>query len=147
MNFILPILAVLSAGMFLYFSVRECAEPVLVAVLGASTCLILVAFMIVHRGTVTGQRGDSVGKSNNGAVSEALIKEDRKFLDDLFQEQNQEKQGQTSPVVTPGQSLAKGQSDSIPVPRAELIVNTAEVKRAQLVVNGRIVERAELVRP
>ena len=147
MNFILPILAVLSAGMFLYFSVRACAEPVLVAVLGASTRLILVAFMIVHRGTVTGQRGNSVGNSNNGAVPEAVSKEDRKFLDDLFQQQNQDNQGQTNPVVTPGQTLAKAESDLNPVPRAELIVNTSEVKRAQLVVNGRIVERAELVRP
>ena len=84
MNFILPILAVLSAGMFLYFSVRACAEPVLVAVLRASICLILVAFMIVHRGTVTGQRENSVGNSNNGAMPEAFTKEDRKFLDDLL---------------------------------------------------------------
>ena len=146
MNFILPILAVLSAGMFLYFSVRACAEPVLVAVLGASTCLILVAFMIFHRGTMTGQRG-SVGNSNNGAVPEVVSKEDRKFLDDLFQQQNEDNQGQTNPVVTPGQTLAKAESDLNPVPRAELIVNTSEVKRAQLVVNGRIVERAEIVRP
>ena len=137
MNFILPILAVLSAGTFLYFSVRGYGKSVLVPVLGASICLVLVSFMIAP---ITAHRDNS----NNGAVPEALSKEDRKFLDDLLRQQNE---GQTSPVTTPGQSLAKGESDSTPVPRAELIVNTSEVKRAQLVVNGRIVERAELVRP
>jgi hypothetical protein len=67
-------------------------------------------------------------------IPQDISKEDHNFLDDLFQEQNLDNQRETV------------QSDSKPVPRAELIVNTSEVKRAQLVVNGRVVERAELVR-
>jgi hypothetical protein len=44
------------------------------------------------------------------------------------------------------QNAAEAESNSAPVPRAELVVNTSKVKRAQLVVKGRMVERAELVR-
>jgi hypothetical protein len=77
---------------------------------------------------------DRSGKTQISATYPRLSKEDHKFLDDLFQEQNLENQRATA------------QSDSKPVPRAQLIVNTSEVKRAQLVVNNRVVERAELVR-
>ena len=38
-----------------------------------------------------------------------------------------------------GLHRAKAESDSKPVPRAELIVNISEVKRAQLVVNSPVV--------
>ena len=48
--------------------------------------------------------------------------------------------------IKPGQSVAKAESDAKPIPRAELVVNTSEVRRAQLVVNSRVVERAEPVR-
>jgi hypothetical protein len=77
---------------------------------------------------VTAQLGNPAGASNICEVPQAISKEDHKLLDDLFQQQNQV-------------------SDSKPVPRAELIVNTSQVKRAQLVVNSRAVERAEQVRP
>ena len=103
-------------------------KPVLVVVLGAGICLALVTLVVVHKADVTAPRGNPAGASNICDVPHAITKEDHKFLDDLVQQQNQE-------------------SDSKPVPRAELIVNTSEVKRAQLVVNGRVVERAELVRP
>jgi hypothetical protein len=77
------------------------------------------------------QKGNSLGTFNNRAVPDTVVKEDRKFLNDLIQQQNQD----------------KAESDSKPAPRAELVVNTSEVRRAQLVVNGRVVERGEIVRP
>ena len=81
------------------------------------------------------QWGNSADTLNFCDKPQDISKEDHKFLDDLFQEQNLDNQREMV------------QSDSKPVPRAELIVNTSEVKRAQLVVNSRVVERAELVRP
>ena len=106
-------------------------KPVLVVVVGACMCLALVTLVVVHKGDVTAQRGNPAGASNICEVPQAISKEDHKLLDDLFQQQTQENQV----------------SDSKPVPRAELIVNTSQVKRAQLVVNSRAVERAEQVRP
>jgi hypothetical protein len=103
-------------------------KPVLVVVVGACMCLALVTLVIVHKGDVTAQRGNPAGTTSIRDVPQAISKEDHQFLNDLFQQQSQE-------------------SDSKPVPKAELIVNTSQVKRAQLVVNGRVVERAELVRP
>jgi hypothetical protein len=107
---------------------KRMGKPVLVVVLGACICLALVTLIVVHKGDVTAQRGNPAGASNICEVPQAISKEDHKLLDDLFQQQNQV-------------------SDSKPVPRAELIVNTSQVKRAQLVVNSRAVERAEQVRP
>ena len=63
-----------------------------------------------------------------------MSKEDHKFLDELFQQQNQDNERETNPVAKSGQNVVKAESDSKPVPRAELIVNTSEVKRARLVV-------------
>lgn len=108
-------------------------KPVLVVVVGACMCLALVTLVIVHKGDVTAQRGNPAGTASICDVPQAISKEDHQFLNDLFQQQSQEQQNQ--------------ESDSKPVPKAELIVNTSQVKRAQLVVNGRVVERAELVRP
>ena len=118
--------------------VKIWAKPVLVVVFGACICLAFVTFIIVEKGAVIAQRGNSADTLNFCDIPQDIqdiSKEDHKFLDDLFQEQNLDNQRETV------------QSDSKPVPRAELIVNTSEVKRAQLVVNNRVVERAELVRP
>jgi hypothetical protein len=111
--------------------VKIWTKPVLVVVFGACICLAFVTLIIVQQGAVITQRGNTL---NFCDIPQAVSKEDHKFLDDLIQEQDLDNQRATT------------QSDSKPVPRAELIVNTSEVKRAQLVVNYRVVERAELVR-
>jgi hypothetical protein len=116
------------AGYFIGWDIRcilmkVWAKPVLI-VLGACLCLAFVALIVGYKGEVTA-RGRSPASANICDVPQALSKEDHKFLDDLFPQQTR-------------------QSD--PVPRAELIVNTSEVRRAQLVVNRRVVERGELVR-
>ncbi len=126
--------------------VRVWVKPVLVVNLGACICLALVTLIIAHKGDVIAQRGHSAGNLNFCDVPQAITTEDQKFLDAVFQQQNQDDQRQTSPVAKSGQTGAKAESDSKPVPKAELIVNTSEVKRAQLVVNSRVVERAEQVR-
>ena len=126
--------------------VKVWAKPVLVVVLGTCICLAFVALIIVHKGEVLARRGNFAGSLNYCEVPQVISKEDHKFLDDLFQQAIQDNQRQTNPVANPG-DVAEAESDSKPVPRAELIVNTSEVKRAQLVVNSRMVQRAELVRP
>ena len=75
-----------------------------------------------------------------------MIEEDQKFLNDLFRQQEQNDQREENLEIKPGQSVARTESEAKPVPRAELVVNTSEVRRAQLVVNSRVVERAELIR-
>jgi phosphoribosylformylglycinamidine (FGAM) synthase-like amidotransferase family enzyme len=125
MHFILPTLAALGAATLVCFLVRARGKPVLVVILGVGLCLVLVSLMIIPGGTMIAQKGNSVGAFNNRNVPDTVVKEDRKFLNDLIQQQDQNK----------------------PAPRAELVVNTSEVRRAQLVVNGRVVERGETVRP
>jgi hypothetical protein len=92
--------------------------------------------MIFRRGELIAQRENSLGVLGYRGVPEAVREQDRRFLDDLCQKQNQDLSG-----------FAKAQHDSNPVPRAKLIVNSSKVKRAQLVVNNAIVKRAELVQP
>lgn len=75
-----------------------------------------------------------------------MSEEDQKFLNDLFRQQEQNDQRKENLEIKPSQSVAATERDAKPVPRAELVVNTSEVRRAQLVVNSRVVERAEPVR-
>ena len=146
MNFMVPTLAAVSAIAVVYLLLRAWAKPVLVLVLGASICLGL-SMMIIPGGMTIAQKFNSIGAFNSSTVPEALIKEDRKFLNDLVHQQSQEDQLRTNPLISSGQDIAKAEGDSKPAPRAELIVNTSQVKRAHLVVNNRVVERAKMVRP
>jgi hypothetical protein len=118
MNFILPTLATLSAIALVCLLVRARGRPVLVVIVGVGLCLALVSLMIIPGGTMIAQKGNPIGAFNNHAVSDTVINQDHKFLNDLIQKQNQD----------------KAESDSKPAPRAELVVNTSEVRRAQLVV-------------
>ena len=119
MNFILPTLATLSALTLVCLLVKARGKPVPVVILGVSLCLILVSSMIIPGAMMIAQNRNSIGALNNRAVSDKVINEDHKFLNDMIQKQNQE----------------KAETDSKPAPRAELVVNTSEVRRAQLVVN------------
>ena len=117
----------------MYILVKARAKPVFVVVLGACICLAFVALIIVHKGEGIAQRGNSAGTLNYCDIPKAISKEDHKFLDDLLQQQNQANQQRTNPIAKPGQNVGEADRDPKPVPRAELIVNTSEVKRAQLV--------------
>jgi hypothetical protein len=145
MNTIFPTMAILSAGALMYVLAKAREKPVLLVVLAACIGLAFVTLLIIHKGDVIAQRGNSASPLNYRDVPQSISKEDHHFLDDLFQQQ-EDNQAQTNSVAILGQNVAKSDGDSKQVPRAELIVNTSEVKRAQLVVNSRMVERAELVR-
>jgi len=93
---------------------------------------------------VISQRENSVGTVYYCRVPRAVSEEDQKFLNDLFEQQNQADKRKAN--LSLGQNVASAESDLRAVPRGELIVNTSEVRRAQLVVNSRVVERAELIR-
>jgi len=127
--------------------VKARLKHVLVAVSGACILLAFGTLAFVRKREEITQRGSSVGTLNYRNVPQAIGKEDRKFLDDFFQKQGEDNRRPTNPEGKPGQNFAKAEDDSNPAPRAELIVNTSEVRRAQLVVNSRIVERAEPIRP
>jgi hypothetical protein len=121
-------------------------QPVLVVLLVGCMSLVAVTLVLVYKGDLMTGKWNPVANLDYCGVPQSISEEDHKFLDDLVQQQSQDKRSEPNPVSERRQNLAGADSDSTPVPRAELVVNNSEVKRAQLVVNGRIVERAELVR-
>jgi hypothetical protein len=82
--------------------VKIWAKLVLVVVFGACICLAFVTLFIVQKGAIA-QWGNSADTLNFCDIPQAISKEDHKFLDDLFQEQNLDNQ------------RAIAQSDSKPV--------------------------------
>ena len=121
------------------------AKAVLAVLLGACICLSFVTLIIVHTRDVLAQRGTSAGTLQFCVVPQPISKGDHTFLDDLFEQNKQNNRRQTNSVSQPGQNVAKAEGDLNPAPRAELIVNTSEVKRAQLAVNSRMIKRAEVI--
>ena len=79
-----------------------------------------------------------------------MREEDRKFLDDFVQKQNQDDVLSRNPVSAADQKIAKAgliSSGNEPAPKAELVINSETVKRAELVVRRETNKRVELVRP
>ena len=146
MSIILLSVGLLAAGVLVCILFKACAKPVLGIVLGIFLCLASVTLLFIRKGEAISQRGNSVGTLNNRDVPRLVSEEDQKFLNDLFRQQEQNNQREQILEVKPLQSVASAERDANPVPRAELVVNTSEVRRAQLVVNSRVVERAEPVR-
>jgi hypothetical protein len=71
--------------------------------------------------------------------------EDRVFLDDLVQKQNQEDVRETDPIAIQNVGeVAMNGSRNDPAARAELVVNSQIVKRAELVVHSGTIKRAGL---
>jgi hypothetical protein len=120
-------------------------QPVLVVLLVGCISMVAVTLILVYKGDLITGKWNPVAKLDCG-MPQSISNEDHRFLDDLVQQRSQHKRSEPDPVGERRQNLAGADSDSTPVPRAELVVNNSEVKRAQLVVKGRIVERAELVR-
>jgi len=74
--------------------------------------------------------------------------QDRLFLDELMQKQNQQAVFDTDPMVAM-QNIGKSgmiRSGNDPAPKAELVVNSAIVRRAELVVHSGADKRPVLVR-
>jgi hypothetical protein len=86
-------------------------------VVGASVFVFSLTLLLARPQKMIGQNANS---------SEL----DRKFLDDLFRQQD---------------SRQQDNSASTPVPKTELTLHAKTVKRAELVVHNETVKRAELV--
>jgi hypothetical protein len=97
--------------------------------------LVTGAFVLVTFVTVCAVRNrEIVAERVSSGISQAVAKEDQKFLDGLFQNQSQESQRQVD-------------ATRAPVPKTEFAMNSETVRRAELVVNSGIVKRGELVQP
>ena len=144
MSIILPSVGLSVAGALVYLLLKAWPKSILAIFSGLGCFLVFVAFLFIYKKTVISQRENSVGTVNDCRVPQAVSEEDHKFLNDLFEQQNQDDQRKANLGL--GQNVASVESNLKAVPRAELIVNTSEVRRAQLVVNSRVVERAEAVR-
>jgi hypothetical protein len=160
---------VLLAGVMTYMSLQRLVRPV--RVVGACVLMVsLTAFIIQNRETIAHQ-GNSSGAPgfpifsdkrtvnvpdptpDPGPVAyltfESISKEDRNFLDEILQKQNQDAQQQGKPAPAQVQHIGKSGINGAgnkPVLKAELAVNTAEVKRSEPVTHKETVKRAELVR-
>jgi hypothetical protein len=102
-------------------------------VIGASVFVFSLTLPLAQQHT----RKASVGlnsASGSGSLasdnSQPWSELDRRFLDDLFRNQDSQQQDNSAPT---------------PVPKTELIMNAKTVKRAELVVHNETVKRAELV--
>jgi len=76
------------------FLVKIWTKPVLIVLLGDCICLAFVTLIIVHKGEVIAQKGNSAGTLNSCEVPQAISKEDYKFLDDIVQQQDQDNERQ-----------------------------------------------------
>jgi hypothetical protein len=101
---------------FMCFLAKIWTKPVLIVLLGACICLAFVTLIIVRKGEVIAQKGNSAGTLNSCEVPQAISKEDYKFLDDLVQQQDQDNERQTNPVAKPGQNVAKAERDQTRFP-------------------------------
>lgn len=102
-----------------------------------AACLFVfkMTIFLAHRPDSIAQRGDS---------SRDILKEDRKFLDDLFQKMNPEDSRGWESSLLPIQKIGNpGKLESSPksVPRAELVVNDEIVRRGELIVPSGAVKR------
>ncbi len=155
MSIILLTMIVLLAGTVTYMLLKRLVRPVRVA----GTCVLmgfLAAFIVIvqNRATIL---HDFKGVAY--VPFQSINKEDHNFLDEMLKKQNRDGQQQVSPAQA--QNIGKTGfvgSKNEPDLKAELVINTAEVrrsesitpkvtvKRAQLVTHNETVKRAELVR-
>ena len=94
----------------------------------------VTVFVTPIRDMIT-QRGNS---SRALHLAQNIREEDRNFLDDLVQKQNQDDHHDGNPLSAPNQNIGKAGtivSSPKPVPRAELVINTEIVRRGELVVH------------
>ena len=106
----------------------------------------VTVFVAPRRDMIT-QRGNS---SRALHLAQNIREEDRNFLDDLVQKQNQDEHHEGNPLSAPDQNTGETGAFVLspkPVPRAELVINTEIVRRGELVVHGGTIKCDELVQP
>ncbi len=97
--------------------------------------VLYMTYFSAHSPNSIAQRGD---------FSRDILKEDRKFLDDLFQKMNHDDRTGwefSRPPIQKIDSADKLESSPKSVPRAVLVVNSEIVRRGQLVVHSEAVRR------
>jgi hypothetical protein len=95
----------------------------------------LMVLVAPRRDMIT-QRGNS---SRALHLAQNIREEDRNFLDDLVQKQNQDDHYDGNPLSAPDEHIGNAGtivSSPKPVPRAELVINTEIVRRGELVVHS-----------
>ncbi len=168
-NTLLTVL-VLLVGVAAYMLSKRLVRPV--RVIGACVLMISLAafFMVQNRETIAHQGNSSSASrfpifsdksasyvpnptDDAGSVDyvtlQSISKEDHRFLDEILQKQNQDGQQRGEPAPTQIRNGGKAGvigSGNERVLRAELVVNTAEVRRSEPVTHKETVKRAELVR-
>jgi hypothetical protein len=100
-------------------------------------CLFVfnMTIFLAHRPDSIAQRGDS---------SRDILKEDRKFLDDLFQKMNPDDSPGWESSLLPIQKIGNPdrlESSAKSVPRAVMVVNDEIVRRGELIVPSGAVKR------
>src|SRR5271165_2352098 len=104
--------------------------------------LLLVGAVCGFVGYVTvfvAPRRDMITQRGNSSLAQNIREEDRNFLDDLVQKQNQDDHHDGNPLSAPDQNIGKAGTivaSPKPVPRAELVINTEIVRRGELVVHS-----------
>lgn len=97
--------------------------------------MLYFAILLAHSPNSIAQRGD---------FSRDILKEDRGFLDSLFEKMNCDDRTGHESSLAPTQKIdnaGKSQSYSKTVPRAMLVVNTEIVRRGQLIVHSEPAKR------
>ena len=95
-----------------------------------------VTVFVAPRRDMIAQRGNS---SRALHLAQDIREEDRNFLDDLVQKQNQDDHHDGNPLSATDQNIGKAGtivSSPKPVPRAELVINTEIVRRGEMVVHS-----------
>src|SRR4051794_6256784 len=90
MNIVLPAMAVLAAGILTYVLAKAGAKPVLIAVAVCPVSLIFATLLVLQKGELIVPKGNSPKVVEYRSISPAIREEDHRFLDDPFQEQNQD---------------------------------------------------------
>jgi len=101
----------------------------------ACVFVLYLTIFLAHSPDTIAQRGD---------FSRDILKEDREFLDDLFQKMKHDDRTEWGFSQAPIQKIDNaGKMESSPksVPRAVLVVNSGVVRRGQLVVHSEAVKR------
>jgi hypothetical protein len=92
-------------------------------------------FVVLKRGMI-GQRGNFSAAFH---PAQDIREEDRNFLDNLVQKQDQDDHQDGSVISAADQNIGEAGTmvaSSKPAPRAELVINTEIVRRAELVVHS-----------
>jgi hypothetical protein len=167
MSIALLIVLVLLVGVGLYILSKPLVRTV--RVVGACLLVISLAAFIAQNREIIAHQGNPVSASrfpvssdqhapnvpnladDPGSVADvtfqSISKEDHEFLDEILQKQSGQQQGK--PASTQIRNSAKAGiagSANERVLRAELVINTADLKRSEPVTHKETVKRAELVR-